>query len=137
MGTFRDPNTFIDGAVQAIEPQSIGSLSDIDGATIDRQDFGNPQCALFKFSLKSSNASDSITFTIQESSDGSSWSDVQDSAALTQDNGEDKVLVNLNDFDRYIRVQFDESDSGQDVSGSPVAAAEVILCGAKESQTIS
>lgn len=134
--TFRDADQHVDGAVKAFDPQSMSS-SDIDGDSIDRQSFGNPQSAVLKISLNSSNGSDAITFTVQESSDDSSWSDVVDSKELGQNTPEDKVFINLNGYDRYIRVQYDDSDSNNTVAGSPTAAAEWILFGAKEAQRVT
>jgi hypothetical protein len=115
-----------------------GDATSITGLTIDRFGFGNgspPDSALFGVLFESTIGSGktlSIGYAVQDSADGTNWSDYQTATYAvastggsggTTNKGEFNVQVNLRSARRYVRFNYnpDLSATGTDTSYSDAA----------------
>jgi len=140
---FRDLNAVLDDAELIYDAQISTLGSDISTNSYDLAiDGNNPGSVAVLFGIRSSNSSDSIKWTLQESSDDSSFSDVSrdgstvQSDALDDDPGYDVLIVeDAVGLERYIRLQMDASDSGQNLASSDVEATIWIVPGYGKTDT--
>jgi len=95
-----------------------GDATEIDGATVNRATYGMPQSALLKIQwVTSLTAAKTLAFTVtlQDSADGSAWSDVTVSdfasaitvatGALTDDEDFWTARLKLSGLRQYVRAQ--------------------------------
>jgi hypothetical protein len=108
--------------------------SALDGETIDRSPGAGQQYLSCKFLIEtgSGTASDVVQFTLYESADDSTWSEVTDETlpALNEAAEFETYDVDLSDRERYIRLELDAAD--QTVDSTIDVAAYCLLAGAKE-----
>lgn len=95
-----------------------GDGTEVDGATVNRQTYGNPESALVKVqyitTLAASETLD-LTLTLQDSADGSTWADVTvagyasaitvKTGALTADEDVHISHIKLSGLRQYVRLQ--------------------------------
>lgn len=125
----------IDAVVSAIDPQNnADATSDVDGNSIDRQSHNMPLRALFYVSHNNAQSGDSFDYTLQESSDNSTWSDVSGVTfdTISDDPTDDVQHVDLTGRERYIRLKLKSADATLDGASVDIQAT-CVLGGAKES----
>jgi hypothetical protein len=120
----------ITDSTTGIEAQQAGSVP-VNGGSIDKQGYDNPQSAVVHCTLNSANSSDDIDFRVEESPTGTgSWTPIQGAQVTGLDDakGEGTIEVrNLQDYEQYIRVVAD----GNLASTNVELSASVTLGGAK------
>jgi hypothetical protein len=113
-----------------IEAQQASSLP-VNGGSINKQGYDNPQSAVVHCILNSANSSDDIDFKVQQSPTGSgSWSDIHGAEVTGLDDAKGEATIevrNLQDYEQYIRVVASGNLASTDVELS----ASVTLGGAK------
>lgn len=110
-------------AVQVLEPQDTGT-STANGSSVDLQD---AESVLLTIEHDAPAAGADITFTVQESSDDSSWSDVADGDLEgSEPNYTDSDSAGVDEIaylgsERYVRVTYDASGGSDGANVSCVA----------------
>jgi len=108
-----------------------GDATEVNGATVDRQTYGMPESAALKVQWIANVAASqtlALTITLQDSADGSTWTDVTvtdfasaitvATGALTNDEDYHLSRIRLSGLRRYVRAQVspDLSNSGVDTA---------------------
>lgn len=121
----------------AVEQKRFDSAlaSDVNGKTIDRKEKNWPRSMVLyaDFTGELGDASDKLTFTVQESSDDSSYSDTNKVVVVSNGAERAEENVTLYDKDRYVRLQLDVSDPvDQSLAADATGSITAVLGGARE-----
>lgn len=109
--------------------------ADVNGSGIDRQGYWSAVVTATLGTASGSPSAQTARFKVQESSDNSTWSDIDGATVdITADDTAGEIDLNLQGTERYIRVVFDASNSSFTGGSSPTNdfVATVTLGGAQD-----
>jgi len=131
----KDIGAFIDADQYSITIQSVDAASDVNGASVDRLDYGSCVIVALTGAATGTPSAQSHRFKVQESADDSTWSDVTDATiTIAADDTSAELDLDLTARKRYLRVVYDASNSSFTDGTSPAndIAATIVLGGAVE-----
>lgn len=115
-------------------PSALGA--DVERNVVDRKDKDWPRSMVLyaDFSNQFTDSGDKLTFTVQESSDDSTYTDTSDTIVVSSGSASEKAEadVQLSDKERYIRLQLDVDDpNDQSLAADATGSVTAVLGGQK------